>query len=303
MDEAFATDSRLDKRALKALSRRSDLEGLTHLAGHLAVLGGTGTLVFHSLGSPLVVPALWLHGYVLVFLFAPLHETVHWTAFRTRLINDVVATLCGAILMLPARYFRAFHFAHHRFTQDPERDPELAAPKTASLACYALYLSGWSYWRDRLTSLPSHALGRVTETFVPAAQRRTVIREARLHLLGYALVLAGSWAVGSWAAAVYWLLPVVLGQPFLRLYLLAEHTGCPLTADMFENTRTTVSTPLVRWLAWNMPYHVEHHAFPALPFHALPDAHRVIRDKIAVLAPGYIAVNREILRSIGNNRD
>ena len=301
MDEAFASDARLDKRALKALSQRSDLKGLLQLASHLGALAVTGSLIHLSLGSLLVIPALWLHGVVLVFLFAALHETVHWTPFRTRVINDIVASACGAVLMLPARYFRAFHFAHHRYTQDPERDPELAAPKSSSLARYALYATGWLYWKDRLTTIPRHALGQVTESFVPPAQRRTVILEARLHLAVYAAILVGSWLAGSWAALHYWLLPALLGQPALRLYLLAEHTGCPFVPDMFRNTRTTLSTPLVRWLAWNMPYHVEHHAFPALPFHALPKAHPLIRDKIAFLASGYGAVHREILRGIGDH--
>lgn len=299
MDEAFATDPRLDKRALKALAQRSDAKGLRRLAGHLVALAGTGCLIALSRDGWLIVPALWLHGIVLIFLFAPLHESVHWTAFRTRALNDVVASLCGAVLLLPARYFRAFHFAHHRFTQDPERDPELAEPKTDSLRRYLLYVSGWSYWQDRLTTIPRHALGEVTETFITPAQRRIVVLEARLHLVLYGAVLAGSWLAGSWAAVLYWLLPTLLGQPLLRLYLLAEHTGCPLVQDMFKNTRTTISVAPVRWLAWNMPYHVEHHAFPALPFHALPAAHDLIRDKITVLAKGYGAVNREILRRLG----
>ena len=299
MDEVFASDAQLDKRALKALARRSDAKGLTHLAGHLAALALTGGLIAVSLGSWLVVPALWLHGLVLIFLFAPLHETVHRTAFRTRALNDIVASLLGAVLLLPARYFRAFHFAHHRFTQDPARDPELAAPKTDSMRRYLLSVLGWYYWKDRLTTIPRHALGRVTEAFVPPAQHRTIVREARLHLLLYGAILAVSWLTGSWAAAHYWLLPALMGQPFLRFYLLAEHTGCPLVPDMFKNTRTTLTTAPLRWLAWNMPYHVEHHAFPALPFHALPAAHRLIRDRIAVLGRGYVTVNREILRGVG----
>ena len=39
-----------------------------------------------------------------------------------------VARACGLLLVLPADYFRAFHLRHHRFTQDPARDPELAPP-------------------------------------------------------------------------------------------------------------------------------------------------------------------------------
>jgi fatty acid desaturase len=111
----------------------------------------------------------------------------------------------------------------------------------------------------------------------------------------YLVLAAASFALGSAALLWLWVLPALLGQPFLRAYLLAEHTGCPLIPDMLRNSRTTRSVALVRRLAWNMPYHAEHHAYPALPFHALPAAHEVLKERIAVQADGYISVNREIL--------
>ncbi len=64
---------------------------------------------------------------------------------------------------------------------------------------------------------------------------------------------------------------------------------------MFENTRTTFTTSVVRFLAWNMPYHVEHHVFPAVPFHRLPDLHRLIREDLKVTAEGYAAFSRDYL--------
>ena len=63
---------------------------------------------------------------------------------------------------------------------------------------------------------------------------------------------------------------------------------------MLENSRTTRSLAPIRRLAWNMPYHAEHHAYPALPFHALPAAHRILRARIAV----QVAVHREILAGL-----
>jgi len=98
---------------------------------------------------------------------------------------------------------------------------------------------------------------------------------------------------GSTAALLYWVIPALLGQPWLRLYLLAEHTGCPAVADMFRNTRTTLTIPLLRWLAWNMPYHAEHHVAAAVPFHQLPALHRLLRERIVVLTPGYLAFHRQ----------
>lgn len=92
-----------------------------------------------------------------------------------------------------------------------------------------------------------------------------------------------------------WLLPVLLGQPALRLFLLAEHGDCPQVANMFENTRTTFTTAVVRFLAWNMPYHVEHHVYPAVPFHQLPQLHQRMRDELRVTADGYAAFAKAYL--------
>jgi fatty acid desaturase len=239
-----------------------------------------------------------LHGVLLTFLFAPLHETIHRTAFRGRWLNDATAWLCGLALALPPGYFRAFHFAHHRHTQDPARDPELADPKPESLWAYVRHVSGLPYWCSRLATLARHACSRVDEPFITARLRPRIVREARLYLAVYGAILIVSIVTGSPAALVFWLIPALLGQPFLRCYLLAEHTGCPLVADMLRNTRTTRSLALVRHLAWNMPYHAEHHAYPWLPFHALPAAHRLLEPNIAVQASGYLAVNRAIIRML-----
>lgn len=285
----------VERDALRPLAARSDRHGMIQLASHTGALLATGVLVGQSLGTLWLGPAMLLHGVILVFLFAPLHETIHRTAFRSRRINDVVALVCGLPLALPPDYFRAFHFAHHRHTQDPLRDPELALPKPDSLWAYLRHVSGLPYWRWRLTTIVLHASGRIAEPFIGAHLEPKIVREARKFLAIYALVALISIATTSGAALVYWLIPALIGQPFLRCHLLAEHTGCPLIANMLENSRTTRSLAVVRRLAWNMPYHAEHHANPSLPFHALPAAHRLLADQITVQGTGYIAVNRAIV--------
>ncbi len=295
MREATFTSGGDERAALGALMDRSDARGLAQLAGHAGALLLTGLAVALAAGSWWLLPALVVHGVVLVFLFAPLHESVHRTAFRSRRLNDAVAWVCGAILLLPPESFRAFHFAHHRFTQDPARDPELMTPKPDTRRAWLWHVSGLPYWRERIATTLRHASGRVGEPFIAPRLRGRVAREARLLLGAYAALATASIVAGSAVLLWLWILPVLLGQPFLRLYLLAEHTGCPLVPDMLKNSRTTLTTALVRRLAWNMPYHAEHHAVPALPFHALPAAHRYLEGRIAVQGDGYIAVNREIL--------
>jgi fatty acid desaturase len=253
-------------------------------------------LVGGTLGTWWVVPATALHGAVLVSLFAPLHETIHRTAFKTRWLNDAVAAVCGAVLLLPAHYFRFFHFAHHRWTQDPVNDPELALPKPATIREWIIHVSGWNYWRAQVVGTVLHALGRAPERFITAGNAPIVIREARLLLLVYAGITVAAIAAGSSAPLIYWIVPALVGQPLLRLYLLAEHTGCPFIAEMLANSRTTLTNEVVRFFAWNMPYHAEHHAFPSVPFHALPELHRSLAPDLKVVAKGYVAVHRQILR-------
>ena len=292
-------NSLLPAAAVAPLNRRSDFLGCRQLLGHVGLLALTGTGISAALGTWWMLPAMLLHGIVQVALFAGLHETVHYTAFRRRWLNEAVATVIGLVHFLPARFFRRFHTAHHRHTQDPARDPELAGPKPASTAGYLLYISGFRYWRDRFGELARHAAGRVEADFVPMAERRMIVWEARLHLITYAVVLLVSIAIGSPMALYFWVLPAVLGQPFLRLYLLAEHTGCIEDPnDMVRNTRTTFATPPVRFLMWNMPFHTEHHVYPAVPFHALPRLHELMRDRLAVTSPGYGAFHRTYLNAL-----
>jgi fatty acid desaturase len=296
MDTSFSDT--IDKAALKPLTQRSDFKGVLHVTGHLVYLAVAAWLVALSTGSLWLVLTWPVYGVGLVFLFAPLHETIHRTAFKARWLNDTVAGLCGAVLVLPPDYFRAFHFTHHRYTQDPERDPELLSPKPASLGAYLIHASGFAYWRAQIPGLFRHAAGRVEETFIAPNQRRAITIEARIYLMFYLSLAAASLALETWAVVVYWIVPVALAQPALRLYLLAEHMGCPMGPDMFRNTRTTRTTWALRALAWNMPYHVEHHAYPGIPFHALPEAHHLLKDRIAVLAPGYLAVHRGIVAGL-----
>jgi fatty acid desaturase len=67
---------------------------------------------------------------------------------------------------------------------------------------------------------------------------------------------------------------------------------------MLENTRTTLTNRVVRFIAWNMPYHVEHHAYPSVPFHKLPEFHQHTQAHIKHLDEGYARFNRDFARSV-----
>jgi fatty acid desaturase len=274
---------------LKALAVRSDAKALPRLFGHLGVLACTGALVWMLRDSLWVLPALVAHGYVLSFLFCPFHEAAHATAFRSRWLNQAVGHFAGFTLLLPFGYYRRFHWDHHRYTQDPERDPELAAPKPRNAAEYVWHVCGMQNWKRRISNSLGHALrGCAPQPWIDADHRRGILLEARLYLLAYALAFAASVALQSWALVWLWIVPGMIGQFFIRQYLLAEHTGCGQMCDMLEMTRTIHTNALVRFFAWNMPYHAEHHAYPAVPFHALPALHAKMQPWLQHETRGYV---------------
>jgi fatty acid desaturase len=302
MEVSHARTGVLPVETVRALSVRGDGAGALRLGLHLALWLASMALTAAAIGSWWVLPAMLLQGIVQVALFAPLHETVHRTAFAGRRANDLAAALLGLLVGLPAGYFRRYHLAHHRFTQDPARDPEMPLAKPVTRAQYLVYLSGWRYWRDRTRELLRHAAGRVTADFVPGAERQSVAAEARWHLAVYGAVLALSLGLGNALAFWLWLGPALLAQPFLRLYLLAEHTGAALGPDMLANTRTTYTARPVSWLMWNMPFHAEHHMYPSVPFHALPALNAKLASYLKETAPGYGAVHRAYWRALGSGR-
>ena len=282
---------RLSTAEKRELTMRSDARGLVQLAGHLALIGVCLWLSMTRDGL-VAAAALLGQGIAMVFLFTAMHECSHGTAFRRRWLNRLVGRAAGMLLLIGPGWFFCFHQDHHRHTQHPDRDPELATPKPHNLAEYALYLSGVPFWLGNLRVLAGNALGHRRDGYVPAQRRAAIIREARLMLSAYAVMVSAlAWQGWLWTGLV---LPLLVGQPFLRAYLLAEHAGCDEgTGNMLINTRTLLTLAPVRWLAWNMPFHTEHHSFPAVPFHALPRLHQVMRDRLHHFDPGYIAFHRD----------
>ncbi|WP_417205484.1 fatty acid desaturase [Antarctobacter sp.] len=277
--------ARLPADTRAQLTETRDAPGLWHLASHLGAIIVIGALI---LARVPFWPVLMLpQGILLVFLFTLLHETVHDTPFRTRWLNRAAGLLCGALLFLPPVWFRWFHLAHHRHTQIPGKDPELAEPKPEALRGWLHHVSGLPVWTGHARTLIRNATGQGDAAYVPTARRTDLTREARRLLGLYACLLLLSLIAGSTALLWVWLIPLLLGQPFLRVYLLAEHGRCAFVANMLENSRTTFTNRLVRWLAWNMPYHAEHHSFPAVPFHQLPALHAHMAPHLAVTENGY----------------
>ena len=283
---------------LRDLSVRSDLKGAMQTAGHygaIVLVGAAISVVSSRWGVLWALPLMAVQGYVVAFLFMAVHETAHKTAFRSRGLNLAVGHSSAFIIGLPYEYYCLFHWDHHRYTQDPDKDPELiVGVKPTSDTQLAIAYSGLLQVAGRLRLMLGHAVtGNVTVPWIPESKRAVIVREARVYVTLYVLLLALSLWFSSALLLWMWIVPLIIGQFFLRPYLYAEHTGCERARSAFQNTRTTYTAAIVKWFAWNMPYHVEHHAYPSIPFHALPKLNAIVDDEIVHRGHGYIRTTRE----------
>jgi len=241
-----------------------------------------------------------LHGFPIVTMFAPMHECVHKTAFKTPWLNELVGWIAGALCCYNFTYYRRYHTWHHRYTQDCEKDPELESPKPTSVLGYAIQISGIPFWFNKPRELVRLALGRASQRpYITEQVNRHVAWSARWQLGLYLTVAIASLIAHSTFALWFWLVPALLAQPLLRALLIVEHTGCSLDANGLTNTRTTLASWPVRFLMWNMPYHAEHHLYPSIPFFRLPHAHAHLKASFIYIAPNYPAANYEVLRGLG----
>ena len=291
----------LSAQALGLLNARSNTKGFLQLIGHLAIAGCSG-FVWGTQGDRpwLAGPALIVYGCSLAAMFAPLHECAHRTAFASNRVNDGVAWLAGLLSFYNSTFYRRYHKWHHRYTQIPGKDPELSDPKPSNWREYLWEISGLPWWIGKVKGHTQIALGRLDACpFIPDPVRAEVIRSTRLQLMVYALAIVLSCYVRQPWFLLYWVLPLAIGQPMLRVLMLAEHTGCTKDDNPLTNTRTTLTLLPLRFLMWNMPFHAEHHLYPSIPFHNLPKAHEPLRQHFTQVYAGYGQVHRQIIANLG----
>lgn len=77
---------------------------------------------------PVVTSAVVLIGGLQHRLAGLGHEASHYTLLKDKFLNDLVGDLfCMFPLLATVHLYRLFHLAHHQYTNDPERDPDLVS--------------------------------------------------------------------------------------------------------------------------------------------------------------------------------
>lgn len=294
-------------KRLKELMKRQDGPSLRAVGLWFALLAGSGMLAYYSWGTYWAIPAFLLYG---VIYTTPAdsgwHESGHGTLFKTQWLNAAMFRLTGFMTFKNATAGRWSHVHHHSDTIIVGLDPEIPVrpPVWRKLLTEFVRLNGG--WSD-LKHIAAHCFGKMgtqEAVFTPVARHKTVFWEARVLVLFYVGVIAWAISIGSVLPLMFIGLPTFYGTFLSFLITLAQHAGlCEDVLDHRLNTRTLYMNRFFRFLYWNMNYHIEHHMFPMVPFHALPALHREMKADCPQPSPSLWSALREVYSALKKQRE
>lgn len=217
------------------------------------------------------------------------HEGAHGRILRNRLANKILTWATHAIFGLSGSGYRAFHLEHHRFAHS-NRDPEYrlmnviakGAPGFAWLAAPLLsYLAVniWPFLRDGSPKL-----------------RAKVGRDLTAALF---LHITLCYFLGGGNYLTFVVLPIFTSLSAVVIFRsLCEHHGA-VSGDRWTNTRGMEVGAFLGFLWSNSSYHLEHHLYPQVPFHKLPELRRLLATQYhkhgSLLERGYLRTGFRLL--------
>jgi fatty acid desaturase len=227
------------------------------------------------------------------------HEAGHGTAFKTMWMNSVVYHIaCFMIMRNPTRW-RWSHTRHHTDTIIVGLDPEIAVMRPPVALKVALaYVGVLDAW-DAMKMMVINSIGKITDeekNFIPEMEWHKVILVARIWVVIYVATIALALLLGSWLPILLVGTPRLYGAWHHVLTGLMQHGGlADNVLDHRMNSRTVYINPISRFIYWNMNYHIEHHMFPMVPYHALPKLHAMIKHDLPAPTTSMWAAYKEML--------
>lgn len=295
--------SDVPRKEMKEFMKRSDAPAIRDtviLLGCMILFAASGIALWPSWWS---LP-FWLAYGVLYgsAMDSRWHECSHGTAFKTRWMNDALYQFASFCMIRNPTEWRWSHTRHHTDTIIVGRDPEIVAMRPPAL--FRIFLNyfglldsikGWS----KMLRNAAGVIDEEVSSFVPEQERHKIIRVARIWTAIYAATVLLALYTGS-------ILPLmVIGLP--RLYGAWHHvvTGVMQHAGLAENvidhrlnSRTVYINPISRFIYWNMNYHVEHHMFPMIPYHRLPELHERIKHDLPAANPSILNAYAELVPAL-----
>lgn len=234
------------------------------------------------------------------------HEAGHGTAFKTDWLNNALYEIASFMVMRESTVWRWSHTRHHSDTIIVGRDPEIAVPRPPDVTALIMGLFNLKGYPAYFKTILLHCTGRITpseKTFIPESEFPGIYFRARIYVLIYAAAIGLAVYDRSFLPLMYVGIPNLFGTWLMLVYGLTQHSGLAENVlDHRLNCRTVYMNPINRFLYWNMNYHVEHHMFPLVPYHALPQLHEAVKEDMPKPYSGLFDAWREIIPAILRQR-
>ncbi|HEV8320529.1 MAG TPA: fatty acid desaturase [Myxococcota bacterium] len=235
-------------------------------------------------------PFFLLGGFAIHGLGVLMHEAAHWNLFPKKFWNDLAGIVISLPIGLIVTGYRVVHMLHHaeeRSADDPDELENLKPSWFRLMVFYTWLFVGME--------------GYVIFVFFTSLFKARNWSQRLYVAFNYALMI-GVWSTaialavrGGWVPTLLtvWVGPTFAATLVANVRGLAEHTMTFREEGPYRATRTTVSHPLVSWFMNNGNYHLEHHLFPDVAWHRLPELHTMMRPRLeqerAQLSRGYLA--------------
>lgn len=298
----------VDRETMKTLMARSNGIAARDTVIWLGLLVGSGLVAYRTWGTWWAVPAFAFYGVMYGSLSdSRWHECGHRTAFKSRSANDLVYYLASFMDYREPVSWRWSHARHHSDTIIVGRDPEIAFKRGAPLLHFVLEFFAIRTVIAETKKLLSNAIGRPTAEqadYQPADEMQGSYRWSRVFLATFFGVAVWCVSIGSILPAMFIGLPTFYGRWLMFIYGITQHAG--LEEDVLDhrlNTRTVMMNRINRFCYLNMNYHLEHHIFPTVPYHALPKLHAAVADQLPAPHRSIWHAMREILPTLARQRN
>lgn len=299
--EWYATP--IPRAKMKELMKRKNGPAIRDTLIWFIALAVFGSLAYFSWGTWWALPAFLAYGIVYATPGdSRWHECGHGTAFKTAWMNEAVYQIASFMVLRSATPWRWSHSRHHTDTIIVGRDPEIVTERPPLWSILLLQVFDLYGGPIEIKRFMLHTIGRLEaqeKEYIPASEYRKVFREARVYMLIIAAVIAACCFVGSILPAMFVVLPSFYGFIVVLAFGITQHLG--LHEDVLDhrlNTRTIYMNPVLRFLYWNMNYHIEHHMFPMVPYHMLPKLHEAMKEDCPAARPSFAAALKEVIGAL-----
>ncbi len=293
----------IPKAKLRALLERRDGPAIRDTLLWFALLIGSGYAAFLLWGSWWAIIPFFIYW----TLYASVsdsrwHETSHGTAFKTDWMNNALYEISSFMIRRESIPWVWSHARHHSDTIIVGRDLEIAVARPANIPAILLKFINVRESISYFSGIWRHSLGKmsaVEQTYIPESENQRIFIRARIYLFIYSATIILSLVLGSILPVLYIIVPNFIGSWLGLIYGLTQHTSLAENVlDHRLNTRTVYMNFINNYLYWNMGYHIEHHMYPMVPYHALPELHALIKADSPAPYRSILAAYQEIIPAV-----